>query len=267
MATENESTTMSGVPVPFALVEPSAAGDKLGDRAKGASLMAAEMCIVHNCLIRGVNAIYIQCVNVATKGTEQDKLDFVGFASAWGRMIEEHHAIEETDVFPEINEITGVPGLMDANVEEHAVFHEGLSSFSAYIEKVKDGEEALDGDKLRGIIDGFMPALREHLEHEITTLVELDRYSDKCDWSAWFTKKGGEIASKGMKSSKYRSEVFPLAFCLHDKTFAGGIWASFPPIPYLATLVLRWLFMGTHKAWWRFAPCDLTSQPQKMPFA
>lgn len=38
--------------------------------------MAAEMCIVHNCFIRGINAIYLQCVNVATKGTEQDKVDF-----------------------------------------------------------------------------------------------------------------------------------------------------------------------------------------------
>ncbi|KAJ6444369.1 hemerythrin HHE cation binding domain-containing protein [Purpureocillium lavendulum] len=267
MAAGDEATTLSGVRVPFALITPSVPGDKIDDRAKGAKLMAAEMCIVHNCLIRGINAIYVQCVNVATKGTDQDKIDFVGFARAWGTMIEEHHSIEETDVFPEINDLAGVPGLMDANVEEHAVFHDGLALFIAYLDKVKAGEEALDGGKLQGIINDFMPVLRDHLEHEITTLVELEKYSDKCDWSAWFQKKGGEIASKGMKNSKYRVEVFPLAFCLHDKTYAGGIWASFPPIPWFFTMVLRWLFMGTYKAWWRFAPCDLTSQPHKMPFA
>jgi hypothetical protein len=31
--------------------------------------MAAEMSIVHNCLIRGINAIYLQAPNVSARGS------------------------------------------------------------------------------------------------------------------------------------------------------------------------------------------------------
>lgn len=54
---------------------------------------------------------------------------------------------------------------------------------------------------------------------------------------------------------------------LHDKTFEGGVWSSFPPVPWLVLLVMRYLFMNTRRDWWRFAPCDYSSQPQELPFA
>ena len=54
---------------------------------------------------------------------------------------------------------------------------------------------------------------------------------------------------------------------LHDKTFEGGVWESFPPVPWLLHVALRWLFLNKHKDWWRFAPCDYYSLPREMPFA
>ena len=115
--------------------------------------------------------------------------------------------------------------------------------------------------------DSFMPILRTHLENEIDTLVGLEKYADKCDWGAWFQKVAQDLGAQGMKSASHRNEILPLAMILHDKTFEGGIWGDFPPLPWLAMVAIRWLFVRTHQDWWRFAGCDSTSMPQELPFA
>lgn len=248
------------------------------------------MSLIHNILLRGINAVYNQAINVATKGTTKDKLDFASFAFMWGEVIHEHHETEETELFPEINRMTGVEGLMDGNVQEHTAFHEGLGNFTTYLGKVRKEEEELDGVKLNGIIDSFMPVLRTHLDNEIDTISALGKFEDKIDWMPWFKKKVDEIAGKAMKTSQYRvspnhfrrvyvtpklrtdtvifqNEIFPMVFILHDKTFDGGVWKDFPPVPWIVSLLLRFFFMNTHKDWWRFAGCDFNSQPKELPFA
>ncbi|KAH6989725.1 hypothetical protein BKA56DRAFT_629471 [Ilyonectria sp. MPI-CAGE-AT-0026] len=252
---------------PFTLISSSRSGDSLKNPVTGARKLAAEMTLVHNALIRGINAVYLQCNNVASQGTIQDKQDFANFAYAWGEMVHEHHDLEETDIFPAINELTEAPDLMNANVGEHKQFDEGLKTYFDFLDKLKKEEEALDGMKLRSIIDGFMPALRTHLENEIDTLLALEKYEKKVDWGDWFQKKMSEMTSKAMKDARYRNEIFPLAIIFHDKTFEGGVWKNFPPVPRLFLLVLQWLCMNTHKDWWRFAGCDFQSKPQQLPFA
>ncbi|POR31197.1 Uncharacterized protein TPAR_08593 [Tolypocladium paradoxum] len=158
------------------------------------------MTIVHDCLIRGINAVYLQCVNVTNKGNAKDKKDFANFAYAWGRMINEHYTVEEEKILPEINEVTGVEGLMDANVNEHFLFLGGLSAYDQYVEKVRTGKEDWTAERLRAIIDSFMPTLQTHLENEITTLVRLEKYADKCDWDVWFQTTANQIASDGTRA-------------------------------------------------------------------
>jgi hypothetical protein len=58
-----------------------------------------------------------------------------------------------------------------------------------------------------------------------------------------------------------------MTMTMHDKTFEDGVWETFPPVPWLLHVALRWLFMNTRKDWWRFAPCDYYSLPREMPFA
>lgn len=176
-------------------------------RATGARRLAAEMTLVHNCIIRGINAVYLQCVNVSQRGTAEDKLDFANFASQWAEFVNEHHTIEETSIFPGIGEITSVPGLMDGNVDEHKAFHDGLEQYVEYLEKVKKNEETFDGEKLKSIIDGFMPTLRTHLANEIDTLLLLTEYEDKVDWMEWFDKQVGEKIGAMMKNAEYRVSV------------------------------------------------------------
>lgn len=178
--------------------------NKIGNRVQGTKKLASEMTIVHNVILRSINAIYNQALNVGAKGTEKDKADFVNFASVWGEMIHEHHETEEQMVFPDINRITGIEGLMDGNIAEHQQFTQGLTQYQEYIAEVKESREKYDGEKLVSIIDSFGPTMRDHLEHEIETLVRLDKYEDKCDWAKWFKKTIDAIVGNQMKNSRYR---------------------------------------------------------------
>ncbi|KAH7328029.1 hypothetical protein B0I35DRAFT_6629 [Stachybotrys elegans] len=252
---------------PFALIPPSRTGDSKENRVTGTRLLAAEMSIVHNCILRGINSVYVQCVNVATSGSAKDKLDFANYAYRWYAMMQEHHDQEEEYVFPLIEEKAGVAGLMEANVEEHKTFHDGLAAFSQYLESVTEEKEELDGGKLRAIMDSFVPGLRAHLDHEIDTFNGLDKYEDNADWVKVFKESTDKIVAKNMESVEYRQRALPLMFLLHDKSYGEGVWESFPPVPWVVRVVFQWLYMNKHWDWWRFAPCDFAGTPQELPFA
>lgn len=167
------------------------------------------MTMVHNVLLRGINAIYNQASGVATRGNPQDKLDFANFAHQWGLMISEHHHVEEAVLFPEINEMTKTPGLMDANVDEHKLFHAGLDEFLEYLKTVKEGENDFNGEKLRAIVDGFMPQLRDHLENEIDTLIGLSKWDKEIGWVAWMKQKSDKIVMDAFKTAQFRVSRAP----------------------------------------------------------
>ncbi len=88
--------------------------------------MAKEMIVAHNFFIRAINSIYLQCLNI--ERSPADIPAFVGYASVWSRILHHHHEAEETFIFPEIEKLTGVKGVMDINVEQHHIFEKGLKS-------------------------------------------------------------------------------------------------------------------------------------------
>ncbi len=138
---------------------------------------------MHNSLLRGINSVYLQCLNV--ERSPGHVLAFVEYASSWSRILHHHHSTEEQYVFPEIDAITGEKGLMDANVEQHHAFEKGVEQYTLYLKRVEEGKEKYEGAKLRTMIDSFMPILRQHLFDEILTLKALEKYADKTDWGKW----------------------------------------------------------------------------------
>ncbi|KAM0327960.1 hypothetical protein ACHAQA_005359 [Verticillium albo-atrum] len=252
---------------PFKLVSHSALKLKDGEKAKGALQMAFEMNIIHNILLRAINTIYLQCVNVGTKGTQQDIDDFVNYAILWHKAVSHHHHTEETNIFPDIERMAGVPGLMETNVAQHEAFHGGLEEYKKYLDGVQAGEEKYDGLKFKGIIDSFAAELQQHLTEEIDTLVKLhEEHEDKADWEVWYKKTMEEIM-KATKDPEHATTVIPLIFTNHEKGFEGGVHASWPPLPWFFMLVVRWWFIPTNKQWWRFSSCDAKMNRQELPFA
>ncbi|KIW08533.1 uncharacterized protein PV09_01422 [Verruconis gallopava] len=188
---------------PFILISPSRSGAEIGKKLPPARALAAEMSVVHNGLIRGINSVYNQCVNVATKGSKQDKIDFANYASQCAKLLHMHHDHEEETLFPKMNELAGVPGLMDGNVKEHAAFHDGFAKYDDYLTLVKEEKVDLDGETLRGLIDNFMPSLYSHLVNEVDSLVALEKY-DEIDWIQWFNNEIEKWNKVLMRQSDFR---------------------------------------------------------------
>lgn len=148
-------------------------------------VFASEMAIVHNCLIRGINAIYLQAPNVKL---EKDITDFCTYIYSWSLTVHIHHDNEESVIFPLLEELVGVQGLLDGNVEQHHAFGPGFKAFDDYVSGVREGKEKYDGAKIRALIDAFAPILLQHLAEEVPTMESLSQYDDKIDWKD-FNKK------------------------------------------------------------------------------
>ncbi|KAB5572522.1 hypothetical protein GE09DRAFT_1099872 [Coniochaeta sp. 2T2.1] len=163
--------------------------------------MAEEMIIVHNLLLRLVNSAWLQAFNVGTSSLSSPEItrNFLHYTKGIIDAIHLRHRGEENIIFPAIERVTGVEGFMGNEVEQHRGFERGLEEFEAYLNGALGGKEKYDGDKMRALIDGFMPVLREHLVDEVKTLLTLDRYEERVVWDAWFDGTMGEIKRHSMK--------------------------------------------------------------------
>ncbi|KAB5575256.1 hypothetical protein GE09DRAFT_1264477 [Coniochaeta sp. 2T2.1] len=251
---------------PYELISGSRSGAAPGKKLTPARIFASSMSCIHNSLLRGMNAVHRQCVNVAERGTDKDKLDFANFAYLCAKLIEIHHHGEEDVLFPGINELAGVPGLMNDGVEQHAVFQKGLLEYQEYLTEVKEGRQPLDGAKVKSLVESFMPAVRSHLDAEIDMLVGLEEY-DRIDWAKWADAEEGKILKKLTSDYEGRVSIMPVPIVNHDKDFEDGTWAAWPPIPWPMMVLMRWLYLSKHNDWWRFSGCDLSSRRKELPFS
>jgi hemerythrin-like domain-containing protein len=150
---------------------------------------------LHNIILRVLNSIYQQAPHV--KETKDIK-DFLQYIKAWHDILEQHHETEEKVFFPELEKLTGIPGCMDGNIEQHHAFEPGLVKIGKYATETLP--ETYDGAEARSIIDSFGSILQQHLNEEIETLKELKQYNSaelKKIWhkSGDYAKKCGEIVS------------------------------------------------------------------------
>lgn len=73
------------------------------------------MALAHNVIIRGLNSIYLQAPHLKPS----DHSSFISYCKCWAELLDEHHDMEESVFFPEIERITGKVEIMDVNVEQH----------------------------------------------------------------------------------------------------------------------------------------------------
>jgi hemerythrin-like domain-containing protein len=140
--------------------------------------VAIEMANVHNTLLRGLNSIYLQAPHI----TEPiDIADFLLYTKAWADTVHHHHSLEESILFPVLQDIAKEAGesdrLMDANVDQHHAFESRMLETMTWVEEVRQGKKEYDSKVLVGLIDSFAPILTQHLHDEIDTLIKLE----KCD--------------------------------------------------------------------------------------
>lgn len=79
--------------------------------------------------------------------------------------------------FPDIDKVSGVPGLMETNREQHRAFTPGFEKFQEYAKTCAPKD--YDGQKLKGLVEGFAEPLTKHLHDEVDTLRALDKYDSE----------------------------------------------------------------------------------------
>lgn len=215
---------------------------------------ATHMSIVHNIVIRGLNAIYIQAPHVASSDTP----DFIGYCKAWSEFLHLHHSGEEAHFFPTIEKATGVVGIMEPNVHQHAEFSPGLNAFSDYLSSATT--ETFSGQKLVELIDVFAKPLTQHLADEIPTILSLRSYGTEKVNILAISEAEGKHAMGAMS----KTIAVPFFVTSMDTTYEGGIHKDFPPAPAPVKLLARHLSTKFNKGYWRFSPCDKAGRPQEM---
>ncbi|KAJ7455307.1 hypothetical protein B0H11DRAFT_2244593 [Mycena galericulata] len=186
---------------------------------------AIQMAIAHNMFIRGMNAIHAQA-----EGIRENQFD----------MVHHHHRIEETFVFPFLEQKLGA-GAMQGNVEQHHAFTDRLLDLEKYFKEVHAGTTPYKGalviEKLAVFAD------------EISTL-------ESSRLRAVFTAQDFEDMEAALTKIILRDislfTSMPMGLICHDKASAP----QFPPLPKPILWAVRYVFSWQHNAAWKFAPCD-----------
>lgn len=226
---------------------------------------ASEMASVHNAILRGLNAIIQQAPYVPDSTREnfsaQDVKDLLFFIQAWTKMVDHHHMVEESFMFPELEKLVGIPGYMDDPKHEHALFHGGIQKLSAYASATKPEAYRWDGPGgLKEIIDSFSGHMADHLYAEIETLLALGELKFSGLRKTWDETE--KIAKKVDQMSAL-FDVFPVIIGLGDKTYEGG--NTFPALPRVMPYMMKYWFAAGNGAW-RFCPCDHWGRPRPLAF-
>ena len=158
-------------------------------------------------------------------------------------------------MFPGFERVAGKPGFMKREVEQHHAFEPELKKLRQYAAAGK--ADVYDSTELQGIIDGFAGILQQHLQDEISTLLEL-RDCNSDDLMAVY--KGAEKEAAGQT----KEEIFPMVLGLCDKSFPGA--EDFPPAPWIAPYLIHYWFARRHAGAWRLLPSDMWGRRRDLPF-
>ncbi|KGO46285.1 hypothetical protein PEXP_098970 [Penicillium expansum] len=156
---------------PWPLIETPS---KTQDVSKHAAIyIANEMACTHNCMIRGLNSIYLQAEHVQKP---QDIEDFLFFIKSWANWVSDHHILEETQMFPGFEKVIGTAGFLDTNVEQHHAFQPQLKTLQEYSSHTSHVD--YDATKVRRTIEEMAPSFYRHLSDEINSLLSMEPYDE-----------------------------------------------------------------------------------------
>jgi Hemerythrin HHE cation binding domain len=245
------------------------------------------MAQVHNVILRGLNAIDLQCTGLSP-GTHStsDILDFLFYCHTWAKYLTTHHDVEEELFFPAIEALAEKPGIMDSDRDQHAQICCGLEKFTTYVDKMTESPGEYDGHVLKAIIAELGGPLETHLHDEIDHLLNIGAKYDpngrkiKKVWDelgAIFRRNSDKVSKKGSVYVKvtsrtvltwHRLQSVDLPFILGstDRSYEGGI-QQWPPIPFFVPYLTKYLLArGPHYGSWRFGGSDLFGHPKALEF-
>ena len=232
------------------------------------------MALAHNGIIRGLNAIYLQATNIAREDL-QARRDFLTYCQCWSESMHHHHDAEEKDFFPSIEQISGVEGIMERNIEQHRAFAPGFDAFHEYSRSCLPQD--YDGREIRSLIEAFAEPLTGHLRDEIETLRALDQYDSKRVQQAYQRLEKSLMATDNVSSASdvqaissvsltpFQYRIGPLVFGTADRNFEGGMH-NFPSVPFFVPFVIHYWFARRYRGAWQYNPCTMWRDRRELTF-
>lgn len=210
------------------------------------------MALAHNVIIRGMNAIYLQCEFV----TPENAHAFMIFCQCWSEFIHNHHACEEVTYFPIIEKQIGLEGITESNLEQHDAFLHGLERFDDYI--ARSTPETFSGLVLIRILDTFAATLQNHLTDEVVWILSLKQYPQL------------DITSIDAQHAQYvrahqnNTRIIPFLFTNHDMSYEDGIHDWWPGFSKPKDFFLRYLCTFVNRAAWQYSSCSYGGKPKAL---
>jgi hypothetical protein len=221
------------------------------------TMVASEMALVHNCIIRALNSIYLQAPHVPAS----EHANFIAYSLATYQGLMAHHDGEEHTFFPELEHLTGETGLMDENVDGHREFDTKLGEWGHWLEACKAGTKTFSATTCLSMMDVFLPALHTHLCDEIPSLLALKRFPDLQSRLPALMEAEGQKVMGAMS----KTELLPMFLLNHDVGFEGSRH-NFPPLPPPVRWVLREVCGRWNGGWWKFATCGFDGRARELRF-
>jgi hypothetical protein len=225
--------------------------------------MANDMAAVHINFTRHLNSIYLQAPNIPPN----ERPGFIRYMKAWTGALVAHHSHEELHLFPRIERECRAPGFLHKNVDEHHAFEKQLHDLSDYVEQLMLDPDSYDDLKIHRLADDLAQLLLPHLNHEVTALANIPDIlppglkPDDLDMPLMVK----EESAKAISSFTFLQ--LGSFMCNHDRSFANGQFASFPPIPFPVSVFLSHVI-----PWWqdpilKFGSCTGAGVPKELLYA
>ncbi len=179
------------------------------------------MALAHNGILRGLNSIYLQATHIPREDLVAIG-DFLTYCQCWCESMHHHHDAEEENFFPSIERISGVPGIMERNIEQHRAFTPGFDLFHEYSRTCLP--EHYDGRKIRSLIEDFAEPLSRHLHDEVETLRALDIYDSKSVRQAYQRLEKSLMDTDNVRCILAISEFVNVADCFSVSNRPSRVW-------------------------------------------
>ena len=119
------------------------------------------MTLVHNIIIRSLNAIYINAPLVRRAGAVRA---FTAYTLEALDVIHQHHEHEESTIFPALQKASID---MQMNLDQHESFSASMEALKHYCQSVRSNSQSYSGEKMQDLVKAFGDPLVQHLTEEV----------------------------------------------------------------------------------------------------
>ncbi|KAI1495071.1 hypothetical protein F5X96DRAFT_690830 [Biscogniauxia mediterranea] len=262
--------------------------------------IANEIAHIHNAMLRGLNAVYLQAPHVRQPA---DIADLMFLAHAWSAWVLDHHTLKQTAMLPAFESVLGLqPGSLgsssykapedegqegDEEGDDDDELATALQHVHAYAATAHADPATYDPDALRALLARLGDLLAPHLSRQVGVLAGTrELCSSSCSPFSSFPPTSPSSPSSSATATATanalmrvyaacaaraadaldRPAAAPMIVGLRDATYEAGRGRDWPRLSVPAAHAVADRLAPRHAGAWRFLPCDVWGRPRELGF-